>query len=79
MNLDNLNKVTEQVENCYNKYGPYSGRHEFIAVLWEEFEELKAEIFKKEPDFKRIESEIIDCLTVLFKGYNDIVVNKNKR
>ena len=79
MNLDILNKVTEQVENCYNKYGQYSGRHEFIAVLWEEFEELKAEIFKKEPDFKRIENEIVDCLTVLFKGYNDIVINKNKR
>ena len=72
-------KIKNQIEKCYQKYGLYSGRHEFIAVLWEEFEELKAEIFKKEPDFKRIESEIVDCLTVLFKGYNDIVVNKNKR
>lgn len=79
MNIDLLNKVTEQVNKCYEKYGSYSGRHEFYGVLIEEIEELKSEIFKKEPDFERLESEIVDVLTVLFKGFEDIVVKRNNR
>lgn len=79
MNIELLNKTYHQVEQCRNKYGSYASRHEFIGVLIEEIEELKAEVFKKEPDFKRLGEEIIDCLTVLIKGYTDIVENKNDR
>ena len=48
-------------------------------MLIEEIEELKQEIFKKEPDFDRLGAEIVDCLTVLIKGYGDIVESKNVR
>lgn len=61
------------------KKGNYAGRHEFLGVLIEEIEELKQEIFKKEPDFDRLGAEIVDCLTVLIKGYGDIVESKNVR
>ena len=79
MNIKLLNKVSEQVSKCRNKYGNYASRHEFLGVLIEEIEELKQEVFKKEPDFDRLGAEIVDCLTVLIKGYGDIVDSKNVR
>ena len=79
MNIELLNKVSEQVSKCRNKYGNYASRHEFIGVLIEEIEELKQEVFKKEPDFDRLAAEIVDCLTVLVKGYEDIVEYRNDR
>ena len=79
MNIKLLNKVNEQVSKCHNKYGNYASRYEFIGVLIEEIEELKQEIFKKEPDFDRLGAEMVDCLTVLIKGYTDIVECKNDR
>ena len=79
MNRELLNKVSEQIRQCREKYGNYASRHEFIGVLIEEIEELKQEIFKKEPDFDRLGAEMVDCLTVLIKGYTDIVESKNVR
>ena len=79
MNIELLNKVNKQVSKCREKYGNYSSRHEFIGVLIEEIEELKQEVFKKEPDFDRLGAEMVDCLTVLIKGYEDIVESKNVR
>lgn len=79
MNIELLNKVYQQVRECRKKYGSYSSRHEFLGVLIEEIEELKQEIFKKEPDFDRLGAEMVDCLTVLIKGYGDIVESRNDR
>ena len=79
MNIELLNKVTEQIRQCREKYGNYASRHECIGVLIEEIEELKREVFKKEPDFDRLGAEMVDCLTVLIKGYTDIVESKNVR
>ena len=79
MNIKLLNKVSEQIRQCREKYGNYASRHEFIGVLIEEIEELKQEVFKKEPNFDRLAAEMVDCLTVLIKGYEDIVESKNVR
>lgn len=79
MNIELLNRVSQQVHDCYIKYGEYKSKHEFLGVLIEEIEELKQEIFKKEPDFDRLGAEMVDCLTVLIKGYGDIVESRNDR
>ena len=71
--------MKQQVEECYLKYGKYSSFHEAMAVFKEEVEELWDECKKKTRDFKRIESEIIDCMTVLNKMYLDIVIDRNER
>jgi len=71
--------MKQQVEECYLKYGKYSSFHEAMAVLREEFEELWDECKKKTRDFDRIESEIVDCMTVLNKMYFDIVIDRNER
>lgn len=79
MNIKLLNKVSEQIRQCREKYGNYASFSEAMSILREEFEELWAEHKKHNLDFQRIESEIIDCLTVLFKMHEDIVVKRNDR
>lgn len=79
MNIDLLNRVTEQINDCYEKYGDYASFSEAMSIFREEFEELWSEHKKHNLDFQRIESEIIDCLTVLFKMHEDIVIKKNAR
>lgn len=72
-------KVSKQLNDCYKKHGNYASFSEAMSVLREEFEELWDEHKKKELNFDRIESEIIDNLVVLNKMYFDIVVKKNNR
>lgn len=73
MNNDFLIKIQEQIKNCYDKYGKYASPHEAMGVLFEEIDELWDEIKKKELNKKNTEKEIIDCITVLIKMYNDII------
>ena len=79
MNIKLLIKVSEQIRQCRKKYGSYASFSEAMSILREEFEELWAEHKRKQLDFERIEEEICDCLTVLIKGYKDIVESKNVR
>lgn len=79
ISIDLLNRVSEQVEKCYERYGDYASYSEAMAVLHEEHNELWQEHAKHELDFKRIEAEIIDNICVLVKMYNDIVVKENRR
>lgn len=74
-----MQKVKEQHDRCYQKYGEYASFHEAMSVFREEFEELWQECKKKELDFKQIENEIIDNIVVLLKMYRDIVCRKNRR
>ena len=74
-----MEKVKEQQNECYKKYGRFASFHEAMSVLKEEYEELWQECKKKELDFELIENEIIDNIVVLLKMYRDIVIEKNKR
>lgn len=51
------------VENEYNKarthHRPMQSKHEGLAVLWEEFEEVKQEVFKRHPDPVALRKELI--------------------
>ena len=79
MNINLLYKIQKQIEKCYLKYGNYASFHEAMSVFREEFEELWEECKKKELNFEKIEQEIIDNLVVLFKMYEDIVCEENRR
>lgn len=74
-----IKEISSQANKCYEKYGEYASFHEAMSVFREEFEELWHECKQKTLDFDRIEGEIIDCLVVLYKMYNDIVVKQNRR
>ena len=71
--------VDKQIAKCYVKYGRYYSAHEAMAVLFEEVDELWHEVKQKHLDFDRVGSEIIDCIVVLEKMYNDIVKDRNSR
>jgi hypothetical protein len=72
-------KIKNQLQSVYEKYGKYASAHEAMGVLFEEIDELWLEIKQKELNFERLESEIIDCIVVLEKMYNDIVKKRNGR
>lgn len=38
---------------------PMQSMHEGLAVIWEEFEEVKTEVFKKTPDRANLRKELI--------------------
>lgn len=76
MNIDFLNKINNQINTCYELYGSYASIHEAMGVLFEEIDELWEEIKQKNINLENIESEIIDCIVVLIKMHNDIVINK---
>lgn len=72
-------EILKRVEKCYAKYGKYASFHEAMSVFREEFEELWDECKRKELDFEKIRNEIIDCLVVLYKMHQDIVIEENRR
>ena len=74
-----IKEISSQLNKCDEKHGDYASFHEAMSVFREEFEELWYECKQKTLDFDRIEGEIIDCLVVLYKMYNDIVVKQNRR
>ena len=78
MDINSLNKIQEQIDECQNKYGSYASLHEAYGVLMEEIKELENEIFKKHRDFDRVEAETIDCITVLVRLY-EFAKTKNDR
>lgn len=42
-----------------SKHRAMAGYHEGLAVIWEEFEELKNEVFKKKPNPQALREELI--------------------
>lgn len=46
-----LRLIREEHERAMDKFGKFHNAHEGLAVVWEEFEELKAEVFKKQSDY----------------------------
>lgn len=65
------------VELCVatKKNGPFNSAHEGLAVLWEEFEELKEEVFKKakERDIDNMKQEAIQVGAMAMRFLIDIV------
>ena len=79
MEINLLHEVTKRIDKCYEQHGEYASFAEAMSILREEFEELWQECKRKELDFTKIKTEIIDNLVVLFKMYDDIVVKENRR
>jgi len=45
--VDVFNDVMIEVIRVRKEFGSFNSSHEGLSVIWEEFEELKAEVFKK--------------------------------
>ena len=72
-----LDEVKQECERASKKHPKFMSMHHGLAVIWEEFEELKTEIFKKEPDLENLESELIQISAMCKRFYNDLLQTKS--
>lgn len=52
-------EVQKEFMSAYNKHPMLNSVHEGLAVLWEEFEEVKQEVFKRNLDRTALRKELI--------------------
>jgi hypothetical protein len=56
--------VTDEYIKARKKFGPFDNGHEGLAVIWEEFEELKAFVFSKNQTHEQIENARKECIQI---------------
>ena len=65
--------VQKEFERASKKHKKFSSHHEGLAVIWEEFEELKEEIFKKVPDQDNLYDELTQIAAMCLKFYRNLM------
>jgi hypothetical protein len=65
--------VQKEFERASKKHKDFSSCHEGLAVIWEEFEELKQEIFKKVPDQDNLYDELTQIAAMCLKFYRNLM------
>ena len=52
INMDEIGlEMAQEAYDAATKFPPFNSAHEGLAVVLEEFEELKAEVFKKQSEY----------------------------
>lgn len=62
--VDFQTEMRTEYAKARSKHPPMASRHEGLAVLWEEFEEVKAEVFKRQPDLDNLRKELVQVATM---------------
>ncbi len=67
--------IYDEAIKASTQYPSFHNAHEGLAVLWEEFEELKAEVFKKqsEYDMARMRKEAIQVGAMALRFVYDVL------
>ena len=68
-----LQRVNEEYERASQKHPNFPSLHHGLSVIWEEFEELKTEIFKKEPDLENLKSELTQIAAMCYRFDKDLL------
>ena len=71
--------ITDEYQRAISHYPPFASAHEGLAVLWEEFEELKIEVFKnqKTRDYKLMQKEATQVAAMAIRFIIDVAPKKN--
>lgn len=62
-----LTLVEAELQRALSLHGDMNSLHEGLAVIWEEFEEVKNEIFKKSPDKEELSKELVQVASMCAK------------
>jgi len=68
-----LLEVQNECERASKKHPKFPTMHHGLAVIWEEFDELKTEIFKKVPDQENLKSELVQIAAMCLRFHNDLI------
>lgn len=66
-------RLAEEIERARNKHRDMQSIHEGLAVIWEEFEELKAEVFKQKVEPDKLADELISVAAMCQRMYEDVL------
>lgn len=69
-------EVRDELDTAMSRFGPMASAHEGLAVLWEEFEELKVEVFKspKKRDIHAMHAEAVQCAAMALRFIVDVTL-----
>ena len=76
-----IHSVIQEYRRATNKNGPFHSAHEGYAVILEELDELKAEIWKNEQnrDYDKMMSEAVQVAAMGIRFIVDICLKKEVR
>ena len=68
------NELVNEAVEAARKFEPFNSAHEGLAVIWEEFEELKAEVFKNQSayDMKAMRKEAVQLGAMALRFLYDV-------
>lgn len=66
--------IADEYEFATSKFGPFNSAHEGYAVILEEMDELKAEVFKKKDlrDNAKLRKEALQTATMAIRFITDV-------
>lgn len=64
--------VQEELSKARSKHRNIYSIHESVAVILEEFEEFKAEVFKRDPNLSLIKEELVQVAAMCQRTAEDL-------
>lgn len=71
-----LAEVFSEAARASRQHPPMKSVHEGLAIMWEEFEEVKLEVFKKVPDYQNLQKELVQLAAMCGRFAADVVAQR---
>lgn len=67
-----FSEVISELRKAQEKHEPMHSAHEGLAVIWEEFEELKHEVWKQRHDMQSMRQETLQLAAMTIRFLIDV-------